>query len=171
VPTEALTPFAVVVAFAPDHRLALEGPLDFDALTDQLDTALPDGAEGAAVRLEGHFASVRVRSVPKQTRPYPPLAEVIARQQVTDLRDVPGTVMGFRFPGPLGGVEIAGWHLHFATADRGRGGHVLACELERGDAELDHSGRLQVELPPSVDPPSEAEGQEEAIDRLERDRT
>lgn len=172
VASEALTPFAVVVAFAPDRRVALEGPLDFDALTDRLDGALPDGAEGAALRLEGRFASVRVRSVPGQTKPYPPLAEVIAQRQVTDLRNVEGTVVGFRFPGPLGGVEIAGWHLHFATADRERGGHVLACELDHGEAALDHSGRLQVELPPSVDLPSAADdgAREESIDRLERDR-
>ena len=118
VPGEAMTPFAVVVPFTADRRLDLDGPLDFDALAQTLDSADEGEAAGAAVRIEGRFASVEVRSVPRQRPPYPPLADVIARQQVTELEGVEGTMLGFRFPGPLDGLEVRGWHLHFATADR-----------------------------------------------------
>ncbi len=167
---EALTPFAVVVPFAPQRSVELDGPLDFDALGRCLDAAQPPQAQGAAVRIEGRFSSVRVRSIPRQRRPYPPLAEVIGQQRVSELSDVEGTVVGFRFPGPLGGVEIAGWHLHFATGDRSRGGHLLACELEHGSAELDHATRLHVELPPAVEAPA-GSGSDNAdlLDRLEHD--
>jgi len=170
VPGAAMTPFAVVVPFACDHRMELEGPLDFDALAERLDSADRSGAAGAAVRVEGRFARLKVRSVPRQQPPYPPLADVIAQQQVTELEQVEGTLMGFRFPGPLDGLEVRGWHLHFATADRARGGHVLACELERGIAELDHSSRLRVELPPSVQAPGPgSDTHDELLDGLERE--
>ena len=170
VPADALTPFAVVVPFAADRRLPLEGPLDFAALGRALDAADEGEASGAAVRIEGQFAWVRVRSVPRQEAPYPPLADVIAQQQVTDLRDVEGTLLGFRFPGPLDGMEIRGWHLHFATADRAAGGHVLDCKVERATAELDHTTRLRVELPPTVDAPGGASiEQGELLDRLEHE--
>jgi acetolactate decarboxylase len=166
---DALTPFAVVVPFHADRRLALEAPLDFDSLGAALDEQDQE-ATGAAVRIEGRFARVRVRSVPRQRPPYPPLADVIAQQQVSDLLDVEGTLLGFRFPGPLDGMEIRGWHLHFATADRAAGGHVLDCELARGTAELDHTNRLRVELPPHVDAPSGASiEQGELLDHLEHD--
>jgi acetolactate decarboxylase len=170
VPADAQTPFAVVVPFAADRRLELDGPLDFEALAATLDAADEGEAAGAAVRIEGRFATVRVRSVPRQQPPYPPLAEVIGRQQVTELHGVQGTLLGFRFPGPLDGLEIRGWHLHFATADRASGGHVLDCELEHGTAELDHTNRLRVELPPHVDAPGGASIEHgELLDHLEHD--
>ncbi len=172
VAADAVTPFAVVVPFAPGRAVELHGPLDFDALARRLDDAQSPEAEGAAVRMEGRFSRVRVRSIPRQQRPYPPLANVIGQQRVAELSDVEGTVVGFRFPGPLGGLEIAGWHLHFATRDRRRGGHLLGCEVEHGTAELDHATRLHVELPPAVDA-SAGSGSDNAelLDRLEHDRS
>lgn len=74
---------------------------------------------------------VRVRSVPKQEPPYPPLAMVIAAQLVTELLDVRGTMVGFTFPDALDGIEMVGAHLHFVTDDRWRGGHVLSYTLVR----------------------------------------
>ncbi|HEX5910714.1 MAG TPA: acetolactate decarboxylase [Thermoleophilaceae bacterium] len=169
VPDAALTPYAVVTRFDPGDHVELEGPLDFDALTARLDAAGRPGAQSAAVRIEGSFASMRVRSVPRQEPPYPPLADVVAQQQVTDLAGVQGTVVGFRFPGPLEGIEIAGWHLHFVDAARARGGHVLGCVLDRGTAALDHEADLHVELPPGVDPPRGGAASDSLLRRLERD--
>ena len=34
-------------------------------------------------------------------------------------------MLGFRFPDYVEGIEVSGYHLHFITADRSRGGHVL----------------------------------------------
>jgi len=75
--------------------------------------------------IDGTFARVSVRSVPRQSPPYPTLAEAIATQRVTQLRDIPGTMVGFCFPDGLAGIEILGSHLHFACHQRQRGGHVL----------------------------------------------
>lgn len=169
VPGDALTPYAVVTRFDPDRTLELDGPLEFDAMTARLDRAGRPGAEGAAVRIDGRFSSMRVRSVPRQEPPYPPLADVVARQQISDLHDVEGTIVGFRFPGPLDGIEIAGWHLHFVDAARERGGHVLGCVLEHGTAALDHEADLNVELPPGVQPPHAGGDDDALLRRLERD--
>ena len=77
------------------------------------------------MRLDGRFDLVRARSVPRQAPPYRPLAEVVADQHVFELADVEGTMVGFRFPAYVEGIEVAGYHLHFVDADRRRGGHVL----------------------------------------------
>ncbi|HET9184774.1 MAG TPA: acetolactate decarboxylase, partial [Solirubrobacterales bacterium] len=51
--------------------------------------------------------------------------EMIALDDGFYRADVEGTMLGFRFPTYVEGIEVAGYHLHFISADRGRGGHVL----------------------------------------------
>jgi len=152
VPAEARTPFAVVTRFEPTVEAELEGPLEHEALLERLDELVPAGASSCAVRLDGRFESVRARSVPAQEPPYRPLTEVVAAQNVFELDDVEGTMVGFRFPAYVEGIEVAGYHLHFVSADRSRGGHVLGSRLAGSlRARLDPSDDLHIELPPAVD--------------------
>jgi acetolactate decarboxylase len=83
---------------------------------------------------------------------------------------VDGTIVGFRFPEYSGTVEVSGFHLHFATADRTRGGHVLDCRTARATAWVDPGTDLHVELPPGVSLDAEPLDNDvaEAIDRVER---
>jgi acetolactate decarboxylase len=145
------TPFAVVTSFEPavDQRLA-EEELPHEELLVRLDELVPDGA-ACAIRLDGHFDLVRARSVPRQQPPYRPLTDVVADQHVFELREVEGTMLGFRFPTYVEGIEVAGYHLHFISADRGRGGHVLDSRSRGLRARLDPSNDLHVELPPQID--------------------
>ncbi|CAA9500783.1 MAG: Alpha-acetolactate decarboxylase [uncultured Solirubrobacterales bacterium] len=147
---ERLTPFAVVVAFAPTVELSLDGPLDQSALLAALDRALPTGTPAWALRVDGDFGLVRARSVPRQRPPYKPLTEVVAEQRVFELHDVRGTLVGFRFPEYSGAIEISGFHLHFISDDRRRGGHVLDCRPRTVTARIDPSTDLHLELPPGV---------------------
>lgn len=163
------TPYAVVVAFVPGQRVVLRGPFS----GSDLELHLGPGASPqrpTAIRIDGRFTAMRVRSVPKQERPYPPLAEVIADQHVSQLDDISGTMVGFRFPNALDGIEMVGSHLHFVTDDRTRGGHVLKYTLVEAVAHLDHVTELHVELPPSVDPHGDAAAlDQDALRRLETD--
>lgn len=152
VPPEERTPFAVVTRFEPtiDERLPGE-ELTHDLLLERLDALLPEGTSSCAVRLDGRFALVRARSVPRQQPPYRTLAEVVADQHVFELRGVEGTMLGFRFPTYVEGIEVAGYHLHFISADRSRGGHVLDSRSRGLRARIDPSDDLHVELPPQID--------------------
>ena len=61
-------------------------------------------------------------------------------------------MVGFRFPAYVEGIEVAGYHLHFLSEDRERGGHVLGSRTAGAlRARLDPSDDLHVELPPAVD--------------------
>lgn len=60
-------------------------------------------------------------------------------------------MLGFRFPTYMEGLEVAGYHLHFISDDRSRGGHVLGSRSRGLRARLDLSNDLHVELPPLVD--------------------
>jgi len=69
---------------------------------------------------------LKVRSVPKQTPPDRPLNDVVSQQQIVfELQNVQGTLVGFRLPQYLKGVNVAGYYLHFITSDRKAGGHLL----------------------------------------------
>ncbi len=145
------TPFAVVVPFAAARDEALSSPLDAGDLTAFFDAGRPAVEGASAIRIDGRFASVRARSVPRQAPPYRPLSEVVADQHVFEFEDVEGTIVGFRFPDHSDGIEVDGYHLHFITADRSRGGHVLDFTCEEGRLAIDPATDLHVELPPGVD--------------------
>jgi acetolactate decarboxylase len=146
------TPFAVVTQFEPSADVRLpDEEIDHDALLDRLDALAPDGATSCAIRLDGRFDLVRARSVPRQEPPYRPLTEVVADQHVFELEDVDGTMVGFRFPTYVEGIEVAGYHLHFASADRSRGGHVLGLRSRGLRVRVDPSNDLHIELPPQVE--------------------
>jgi acetolactate decarboxylase len=169
---EERTPFAVVTRFEPtvDERLPVEARAHEELLA-RLDELVPAGASSCAVRLDGRFGLVRARSVPRQDPPYRPLTEVVADQHVFELADVEGTMLGFRFPAYVEGIEVAGWHLHFIDADRRRGGHVLDSRTEALRLRIDPSDDLHVELPPRVDlaDPGVAAETHAQIQAVERD--
>ena len=169
-PGSSRTPYAVVVPFSPGPPVTLRGPLRSAALGKAVGHRLEGTIRPVAVRIDGRFEHVRVRSVPRQRRPYPQLVEALAQQRISDLNDVPGTMVGFGFPGALDGIEMIGWHLHFATDTRTRGGHVLDFVLRDGIAHLDDATEIQVELPPAVDVHDQAVADQDALRRLESDR-
>jgi len=150
--SEQKTPFAVVTRFEP----AVDEPLpdeerSHEELLAQIDRLVPADATSCAVRLDGRFGLVRARSVPRQEPPYRPLTEVVADQHVFELAGVEGTMLGFRFPTYAEGIEVPGYHLHFISADRSRGGHVLDSRSAALRVRIDPSNDLHVELPPRVE--------------------
>jgi acetolactate decarboxylase len=164
-----LTPFGVVLPFAATVTAPIEAELGHDELLAWLDSIAPEGAGAIALRIDGRFSLVRARSVPKQHPPYRPLAEVVADQHVFELRDVAGTIVGFRFPAYSEGIEVNGYHLHFISEDRSRGGHVLDCTVASGEAAIDPSSDLHVELPAgvSLDSPELSAAAHEAVEKIE----
>jgi acetolactate decarboxylase len=165
------TPFAVVTSFSPsvEERLG-EEELDHEGLLARLEALLPADASSCAIRLDGSFGLVRARSVPRQEPPYRPLTEVVADQHVFEFRDVEGTMIGFRFPTYVEGIEVAGFHLHFISADRSRAGHVLDSRSRALRVRLDPSDDLHVELPPQVElaDPRLAAATHAAVEAVER---
>lgn len=145
------TPFAVVTTFVTEVEETVDRPLDFDALHDEIDRLAPADAPVLAVRIDGTFTDLVLRSVERQSKPYRPLHEVVAHQTEWRVDRAVGTVVGFRFPDATAGLEVPGHHLHFLADDRTRGGHVISCGLERGRIAIDPCDDLHVELPPGVE--------------------
>jgi acetolactate decarboxylase len=101
----------------------------------RLDDALGPKNEFLAVRVDGRLAPITLRSVHRQEPPYRPLGDVVKGQSVWTLGEVSGTLVGFRRPAWVGGLNVPGYHWHFLSDDRTVGGHVLDCGI--------HEGRVQ----------------------------
>ena len=168
---EDRTPFAVVTRFEPTVEESLPvAERSHEELLACLDELVPAEASSCAIRLDGRFSLVRARSVPRQSPPYRPLTEVVADQHVFELADVEGTMLGFRFPSYAEGIEVGGYHLHFISADRDRGGHVLGSQTGELRVRIDPSDDLHIELPPEVEleDPDLAEETHAAVEAVER---
>ena len=150
-PDSATSPFASVVSFHPDREVRIAQPTDFAALRGLVDAAIPNLNNFCAVKVVGRFASVKVRSVPAQKKPYPPLVEVTKNQPVFVGEHISGTLIGFRTPDFGKGVNVPGYHVHFLSDDRAVGGHVLDFKLEEGTVYLDYCSKLALILPEGGD--------------------
>lgn len=141
------TPFAAVTFFERERQTAALSVTNLAQFAALLDSHLAATNQPCAVRIDGVFDYVRTRSVPPQHRPYPPLAEAARSQAVFEFRNVRGTLVGFRCPAWMKGVNVTGYHLHFLTADRRAGGHLLEISFKDLPVWLDTIHRLTVELP------------------------
>jgi acetolactate decarboxylase len=121
------TPFLESVKFVP----TASGPVPPGTTCANLlagVNALAKSEQGmVAVRVRGTFSDLTFRSVPAQTVPYPPLAQVVAKQTLFPLSQRRAVLVGFRTGADLAGTGAPGLHLHGLTADRKAGGHVVSC--------------------------------------------
>ncbi len=145
------TPFAVATFFEPDHVLTVRDVKDYGHLQTQLDAMLPTKNALYALRIEGTFSYIRTRSVPRQTKPYPRLIEVAKTQPTFEYRDIEGTLVGFRLPDYMEGVNVPGYHLHFIAFDRRCGGHLLECRADSIGVQLDRMSQFHMTLPEGGD--------------------
>ena len=143
----ATTPFAVVTQFKSDLWLAITQPTSFDQLTSLIDQALPSKNFIYAIKVYGTFANLTTRSVPKQYVPYPPLSVPVSEEVLFEYSDLKGTLVGFRFPAFMKGINQAGYHFHFISDDQGEGGHALSFTLSRGIVEIEVIRNYQMLLP------------------------
>jgi acetolactate decarboxylase len=124
---DARVPFAVVTQFR----------LDRERRTENL---------FYAVRIDGQFAHLKARAACK-TPAGVPLAEATAHQAEFEFSQVAGTLVGFWTPVYARTVNIAGWHLHFVTADRSGGGHLFDCQGSALDVQLQELSDLRIAMP------------------------
>ncbi len=146
-PTNATTPFASVVNFMPDLTPCLKNVLTEKTFQTAVDELAPNQNLFLAVRFDGYFTSMKVRSVSKQEKPYPPLAEVAQHQAVFEYIGVSGTILGFRCPSFVKGINVSGYHLHFISDDKTKGGHILDFTTIGGNLQLDTCNRFYMVLP------------------------
>ena len=170
---EGTTPFAAVTFFNEDGRIDSIAAATLDDLDEQLDLKLPRRNSPYAIRITGEFAELTLRSVPAQSPPFLPLVEVVKQQVTWQHRNLRGTLVGLRCPHWMGTLNVSGYHWHFLSDDHKIGGHVLACEFQRGSLLYDECTSVIIHLPQSTefDEFDASEVTEQDVDQIERQRT
>jgi len=144
-------PFATVTDFEVDRIIPIKNASNFTELSLQLDKGLPSKNVFYAIRIDGTFPYVKTRSIPKQEKPYPRLADAAKNQSVFEMHNVTGTVVGIWAPEFAKSLNVPGYHLHFITEDRKAGGHILDLSVDEAEAWVDITGGFAMELPTTGD--------------------
>ncbi len=136
VPPEETTPFASVASWGEEEEqhYPLSGVASLEDLEHQVAEKISNINVPWLVLVKGTFEHLRYRSVPPQQEPYPPLAEAAKEQQFFTSENTPGELVGFWAPSYVEGINVPGFHLHFLSEDRTKGGHLTECTA--GELEL-----------------------------------
>ena len=145
------SPFSTVTYFQVDQTVAVKNASNFTELSRQLDEELPSRNAFYAMRIDGTFPYIKTRSVPKQGKPYPRLADAVKNQSVFEFHNATGTVVGIWAPEFSEGLNVPGYHFHFITEDRKAGGHILDLQVDEAEAKVDITAGFAMQLPTTGD--------------------
>jgi len=140
VPFASITDFHAKSSFEIDNVACLKGielACDQQRISDNLFYAL---------RLDGIFETIHARavhSVPQNTR----LLDAAKTQSEFRFENIEGTLVGFWSPRYSSSFSIPGYHLHFISKDRTKGGHLLDCSARKLKARVQVLAEYNIRLP------------------------
>ena len=144
------SPFACVTFFSPDTFDDIGDGFAAHDLEKILDNLIPSRNMLYAIRVDGEFKHVKCRAAPRSEN-YKPLVETTKDQPIFEFHDVKGSLAGFYTPSFMASLNAPGYHVHFLTEDRRRGGHVMQCSVKSVRIGVQHVPRLDVGLPLTLD--------------------
>src|SRR6266699_5518117 len=142
VPFASITHFRARSSFEIDNVACLKGidlACDQQRISDNLFYAL---------RLHGTFETIQARAVhtvPRSTR----LLDAAKTQSEFHFENIEGTLVGFWSPRYSISFSIPGYHLHFISKDRTKGGHLLDCTTQKLKAGIQVLSEFNIRLPDS----------------------
>ncbi len=117
-------PFAVITRFRSGIRFSTNG-VSMNELGRQIDQLIPSTNLFYAIRIHGTFSELTTRAIPKLFPPYPPLSEAVEEEVEFPFQNIKGTLVAFRCPAWVKGINQVGYHYHFISDDQTAGGHAL----------------------------------------------
>ena len=167
-------PFASVAAVQGGTTFELGEMSDIDALNQELTCKLDEAFALNSmhiVTVEGSFDSVSARSESAYRADHVTLKDMLATtQREFVFEKLDGTLVCVYYPDYLDGINAPGWHVHFLSADRTKGGHVFDMSLHRGHAVMHKIDCIEIQLPatPAFDTYSLKETTHEDIAEVEQ---
>ena len=149
-PDNETIPFATITSFDVDGNITNITAKNFDDLTGQLDKEIEKyGTNNMyVIKIKGDFSNITVRSVEKQEKPYKEFTEVAkVDQRVFNYTNQTGTIVAVYFPEFMNELNMHGWHLHFLSDDKTKGGHVLGFNGLKGSGQIDEIHEFNMILP------------------------
>jgi acetolactate decarboxylase len=145
---EAGAPFAVVTWFDPDTDVVIAPVSSIKNLEARCDEFRRSGDIFYALRLDGSFNRVWTRAL-NPPQPGTRLIDAAKTQSEFTFVDIEGTLVGLWSPGFSSAFSVAGYHLHFLSADRQHGGHLLDVEAKALQLKIEALTNFHLALPES----------------------
>jgi acetolactate decarboxylase len=139
-------PFAVITTFRSGVRFSMDG-VSMDELGRQIDQHIRSTNLFYAIRMHGNFSELTTRAIPKLFPPYPPLSEAVEQEVKFPFRDIKGTLVAFRCPAWVKGINQVGYHYHFISDDETAGGHALSFTTGLVTVEIQELQRNSIWVP------------------------
>jgi acetolactate decarboxylase len=149
-PPDMLIPYAVVTRFMEEACNMATAFGSFSEAAGLCDAMRDSENLFYAFRIDGRFDSVStrvMRPVGKGTG----LANAAQKQEEQIFQQVDGTIVGLWAPGYASSFSIPGYHFHFISEDRTRGGHVLDCAARHASIRACSIAALHVALPETAE--------------------
>ena len=141
------TPFAAVTYFTPEISRVIFNVENYEQLQVKLNEVVNDKNFFYAIKIVGNFEQIKTRSVPSQEKPYKPLVEITKNQPIFEYSEISGTILGFYCPAYVAGINVPGYHLHFLSQDKAKGGHLLAVSFGKARVEVCKIDKFTMQLP------------------------
>ncbi|SFG65509.1 acetolactate decarboxylase [Oribacterium sp. WCC10] len=148
---ETGVPFAAVAKLYGEQQFTLNDMPDIASIRTELTRKIEErfGLNSMhVVRIDGVFEKVDARSEAPYRSHHITLKEVLSKtQEAFIFENIRGSLVGVYFPDYMDGINMPGWHLHFLSEDRSKGGHVFDVSLREGLAKVDKITNIFINLP------------------------
>ncbi|WP_375317210.1 acetolactate decarboxylase [Spiroplasma endosymbiont of Virgichneumon dumeticola] len=148
VTNDMTSPFASLTWFKSNIKIACDN-LTYEQLETKITQLLPSPNLFYAYKITGNFQQVMVRTVTKQTIPFPSLLAATKDQAVMTINNVSGDIVGFWTPKFASTIGVAGFHSHFISNDKMQGGHVFNVISNKIHVEISYLNNMELQLPTS----------------------
>ena len=139
-------PFAVVSKFQPDEFFEVPAVSSLKELARICDGRRESDNLFYALRVDGTFERMHTRAV-KATSEGTGLVAAAERQPEFNFRDIEGTLVCIWSPSYSSSFSVPGYHFHFISKDRSKGGHVLDCSAKSLLGQIQVLSEYDVRLP------------------------
>jgi len=143
---DRLIPYAVVTRFSAAFRAEHQEIPNLDALEATCDRLRDSNNVFYALRARGRFHTVKTR-VMKPVLEGTGLKMAASGQQEFCFEQLDGTLIGLWSPGFAASFSVPGYHFHFLSENRKKGGHLLECRASNVDIEGCSINEMHVSLP------------------------
>lgn len=144
-------PFAAVAKLYGEQQFQLGNMPDITSVRNELTRKIEErfGLNSMhVVRIDGLFEKVDARSEAPYRSHHITLKEVLGKNQKAFMfENIRGSLVGVYFPDYMDGINMPGWHLHFISEDRSKGGHVFDVSVLEGVAKVDKISNIYINLP------------------------
>ncbi len=144
-------PFSSVTFFAEDRHCEIGATETIEDLKRQLDILIEEdfGLNSMhVVRIDGSFKRVCARSESGYRAHHVSLKDALTEtQRDFYFDDIAGTLVCVYYPDYMDGINASGWHLHFVSEDRKKGGHVFDVVMKNGVAHFNKITNIEIALP------------------------